>query len=103
MSHDRELLNGSVTSILHLEQRKLTLYSGGYDTFEETRREKQRLDLKLKKKQDDERRRIEAFVIRFKAKASKAKAKTKTKAGKSAGRTASSRKSNRPRRLTKRH
>ena len=72
VSHDRELLNGSVTSILHVEQRKLTLYSGGYDTFEETRRERQRLDLKLKKKQDDERRRIEAFVIRFKAKASKA-------------------------------
>jgi ATP-binding cassette, subfamily F, member 3 len=72
VSHDRELLNRSVTSILHLEQRKLTLYSGGYDTFEETRREKQRLDLKLKKKQDDERRRIEAFIARFKAKASKA-------------------------------
>jgi ATP-binding cassette, subfamily F, member 3 len=72
VSHDRELLNRSVTSILHLDQRKLTLYSGGYDMFEETRREKQRLDLKLKKKQDDERRRIEAFILRFKAKASKA-------------------------------
>ena len=61
-----------MTSILHLAQGKLTLYTGGYDTFEETRREKQRLDLKLKKKQDDERRHIEAFIIRFKAKASKA-------------------------------
>jgi ATP-binding cassette subfamily F protein 3 len=72
VSHDRELLNRSVTSILHLSQGKLTLYSGGYDQFEEARREKQRLDLKLKKKQDDERRRIEAFITRFKAKASKA-------------------------------
>ena len=72
VSHDRELLNRSVTSILHLQQGKLTLYSGGYDTFEQTRREQQRLDLKLKKKQDDERRHIEAFIIRFKAKASKA-------------------------------
>jgi ATP-binding cassette, subfamily F, member 3 len=72
VSHDRELLNRSVTSILHLSQGKLTLYTGGYDQFEETRREKQRLDLKLKKKQDDERRHIEAFIIRFKAKASKA-------------------------------
>ncbi len=72
VSHDRELLNGSVGSILHLAQGKLTLYTGGYDQFEEARREKQRLDLKLKKKQDDERRRIEAFIIRFKAKASKA-------------------------------
>jgi ATP-binding cassette subfamily F protein 3 len=72
VSHDRELLNRSVTSILHLSQGKLTLYTGGYDRFEEARREKQRLDLKLKKKQDDERRHIEAFIARFKAKASKA-------------------------------
>ncbi len=72
VSHDRELLNRSVTSILHLAQGKLTLYTGGYDQFEETRREKQRLDLKLKKKQDEARRHIEAFIIRFKAKASKA-------------------------------
>ncbi len=72
VSHDRDLLNGSVGAILHLAQGKLTLYSGGYDQFEEARREKQRLDLKLKKKQDDERRRIEAFIARFKAKATKA-------------------------------
>jgi ATP-binding cassette, subfamily F, member 3 len=72
VSHDRELLNRSVGSILHLAQGKLTLYSGGYDRFEEARREKQQLDLKLKKKQDDERRHIEAFIARFKAKASKA-------------------------------
>ena len=72
VSHDRELLNRAVGSILHLAQGKLTLYTGGYDRFEEARREKQRLDLKLKKKQDDERRHIEAFITRFKAKASKA-------------------------------
>jgi ATP-binding cassette subfamily F protein 3 len=72
VSHDRELLNRSVGSILHLAQGKLILYTGGYDRFEEARREKQRLDLKLKKKQDDERRHIEAFIERFKAKASKA-------------------------------
>jgi ATP-binding cassette subfamily F protein 3 len=72
VSHDRELLNRAVGSILHLSQGKLTLYTGGYDQFEETRREKQRLDLKLKKKQDDERRHIEAFIARFRAKASKA-------------------------------
>jgi ATP-binding cassette subfamily F protein 3 len=72
VSHDRELLNRSVTSILHLSRGRLALYSGGYDAFEEARREKQRLDLKLKKKQDEERRHIEAFIVRFKAKASKA-------------------------------
>ena len=72
VSHDRDLLNRAVTSILHLERGRLTLYSGGYDVFEGTRREKQRLDLKLRKKQDEARRHIEAFITRFKAKASKA-------------------------------
>jgi ATP-binding cassette subfamily F protein 3 len=72
VSHDRDLLNRAVGHILHLERGKLTLYTGGYDTFEETRREKQRLELKLKKKQDEARRHIEAFITRFKAKASKA-------------------------------
>jgi ATP-binding cassette, subfamily F, member 3 len=72
VSHDRELLNRAVGAILHLDRGKLTLYSGGYDDFEETRRAKQRLELKLKKKQDEERRRIQAFIDRFKAKATKA-------------------------------
>ena len=72
VSHDRDLLNRAVTAILHLDRGKLTFYSGGYDDFEEARREKQRLELKLKKKQDEERRRIQAFIDRFKAKATKA-------------------------------
>ncbi len=73
VSHDRDLLNHVPGAILHLDRGKLTLYSGGYDDFEETRRERQRLELKLKKKQDDERRRIQAFIDRFKAKATKAR------------------------------
>ncbi len=73
VSHDRNLLNTAVESILHLSQGKLSLYTGGYDAFEEARREKQRLQLKLKKKQDDERRRLEQFVERFRYKATKAR------------------------------
>jgi ATP-binding cassette subfamily F protein 3 len=73
VSHDRDLLNKSVDSILHLNERRLTFYTGGYDRFEETRREQQRLQLKLKKSQDDARRKMEAFVERFRAKATKAR------------------------------
>lgn len=73
VSHDRDILNASVDAILHLENRKLTLYSGGYDSFEETRREQQRLQLKLRKRQDDMRRHMETFVERFRAKATKAR------------------------------
>lgn len=72
VSHDRDLLNRAVQAILHLDQGRLTLYTGGYDTFEDTRRERQRLQAKLKRKQDQERERIEKFINRFKAQANKA-------------------------------
>jgi ATP-binding cassette subfamily F protein 3 len=72
VSHDRDLLNRAVGHIVHLDRGRLTLYTGGYDAFEETRREKQRLDLKLQKKQDEQRRHLETFITRFKAKATKA-------------------------------
>ncbi|MEQ9517953.1 MAG: ATP-binding cassette domain-containing protein, partial [Parvibaculum sp.] len=73
VSHDRDLLNRSVSGILHLDQRKLTYYQGNYETFERVRREKQALQLALKRKQDDERRHMETFVERFRYKASKAR------------------------------
>ena len=73
VSHDRDLLNGSVSSIMHLDQATLTLYSGGYDRFERTRREQQALQLKMKKKQDDARRHIQSYVDRFRYQANKAR------------------------------
>lgn len=73
VSHDRDLLNRIPQAIMHLERGRLTMYAGGYDDFEEARREKQRLELKLKKKQDDQRRHIQAFIDRFRAKATKAR------------------------------
>ena len=73
VSHDRDLLNTCVGSILHLENLNLTLYKGGYDTFERVRRERQAQQLSLKAKQDDQRRHMQAFVDRFRAKATKAR------------------------------
>lgn len=73
VSHDRDLLNRSVQGILHLHQQKLTFYQGGYDRFENTRREKQALQMALKSKQEHAKRHMEEFVERFRAKASKAR------------------------------
>src|SRR5215470_9845582 len=73
ISHDRDLLDGAVDWILHLEAGKLALYRGGYSAFERQRRERQALDLKLAKKQEAERKRLQAFVDRFRAKATKAR------------------------------
>ena len=72
VSHDRDLLNASVSQIIHLRAGKLFSYQGGYDTFERQLAEQQTLSFKLKARQDDERRRLQAFVDRFRAKASKA-------------------------------
>ncbi len=72
ISHDRDLLNRAVDTIVHLDQGKLTLYRGGYDSFDRQRRERQALQLKLKAKQDDQRRHLQSFVERFRYKASKA-------------------------------
>ncbi|TVR80152.1 MAG: ABC transporter ATP-binding protein [Rhodospirillales bacterium] len=73
VSHDRGLLNRAVDRILHLEGGKLTLYQGGYDRFERTRREQAALDEKRRARQEAERAHIQAFVDRFRAKATKAR------------------------------
>src|SRR5712671_6699617 len=73
ISHDRDLIDNAVDTILHLDGRRLAFYRGGYTSFERQRRERQALDQKLAKKQDAERKHIIAFVERFRAKASKAR------------------------------
>ncbi len=73
ISHDRELLNKSVTGILHLYNQKLTYFSGNYDQFASERRAKLLQQQSLKKKQEIQKLRIKSFIERFRAKASKAK------------------------------
>jgi ATP-binding cassette subfamily F protein 3 len=73
ISHDRGLLNRAVDHILHLENRKLTLYAGGYDAFARTRAETRAVQEAAAKKQATRAAHLQSFVDRFRAKASKAK------------------------------
>ncbi|HTW33126.1 MAG TPA: ABC-F family ATP-binding cassette domain-containing protein [Rhizomicrobium sp.] len=73
VSHDRDLLNTAAEFILHLEHGKLTLYSGNYDTFVETRAARRALDQAFAKKQEAQRKHMQDFVDRFRYKASKAR------------------------------
>jgi ATP-binding cassette subfamily F protein 3 len=73
VSHDRDLLNGAVDGILHLDRGRMTLWRGNFDSFETQLREKRALDAKAAAKQEAERKHLQAFVDRFKAKASKAR------------------------------
>ncbi|MBA5776859.1 ABC-F family ATP-binding cassette domain-containing protein [Stappia sp. F7233] len=73
ISHDRDLLNKAVDSIVHLDRGKLAFYRGGYDSFDRQRREALILQGKMKEKQDAQRKHLQAFVDRFRAKATKAR------------------------------
>ncbi len=73
VSHDRDLLNKVVDKIIHLEALKLTVYSGGYDTFEKTRALKIANIAAAQKKQEAQRQHMQAFIDRFRYKASKAR------------------------------
>ena len=73
ISHDRGLLNRAVGSILHLEDRKLTLYQGGYDRFAATRAARVAAAEAEAKKQDARRAHLQSYVDRFRYKADKAK------------------------------
>ena len=72
ISHDRDLLDEVADHILHLDRGKLTLWTGGYTSFERQRREQQALIGKAARKQEERRAHLQAFVDRFRAKASKA-------------------------------
>ncbi|SNS44154.1 ABC-F family ATP-binding cassette domain-containing protein [Tropicimonas sediminicola] len=73
VSHDRALLNRSVGAILHLEDRKLTLYQGPYDTFAETRAARLAAAESEARKQEARRAHLQSYVDRFRYKADKAR------------------------------
>jgi ATP-binding cassette subfamily F protein 3 len=73
ISHDRDLLNRAVNSIVHLDKQKLTFWRGGYDQFERQLGEQRELQEKGRVKQEAARKHLQSFVDRFRAKASKAR------------------------------
>ncbi len=73
ISHDRDLLNRAVSSIIHLESQKLQFWRGNYDSFERQREESLILQEKSRVKQEAQRKHLQSFVDRFRAKASKAR------------------------------
>jgi ATP-binding cassette subfamily F protein 3 len=73
ISHDRDLLNSAVNSIIHLDKQKLTFWRGGYDQFERQLSEQRELQEKGRVKQEAARKHLQSFVDRFRAKASKAR------------------------------
>ena len=73
ISHERDLLNKVVDHILHLQGGQLTLYPGGYDSFEKQRAERAAQLASAKAAQDAQRARLQDYVARNSARASTAR------------------------------
>jgi ATP-binding cassette subfamily F protein 3 len=73
ISHDREFLDAITQVTLHLDEAKLTRYTGGYTAFEFMRAERMSQAASAFAKQQDRIAHLSKFIARFKAKASKAK------------------------------
>jgi len=73
ISHDRDFLDAVVDHVLHVEQRKLNLYKGGYSAFERTRAERLAQQQQAYEKQQAQRAHMEKYIARFKAQATKAR------------------------------
>jgi ATP-binding cassette subfamily F protein 3 len=73
ISHDRDFINASCSSVLHIEQQTLTAYRGGYSDFESQRAQRLAEQRASAEKQARRRAEIEDFVRRFRAKATKAR------------------------------
>lgn len=73
ISHDQAFLDATVGHILHVEQQKITLYTGNYQQFIRTRHERMAQQQQAYEKQQETRAHLDDFIRRFRAKASKAK------------------------------
>jgi ATP-binding cassette subfamily F protein 3 len=73
ISHERDLLNNVVDTILHLERGKITLYTGGYDSFERQRAERAAQIAVAQAAHDAQRARLQDYIARNSARASTAK------------------------------
>ncbi len=73
ISHDRDFLDAVVGHTLHLEQGRLTLYTGNYTAFERQRAERLAQQQSLYERQQREAAHMRRFVERFRAKATKAR------------------------------
>lgn len=73
VSHERDFLNNVVDHILHLQGGKITLYPGGYDSFERQRAERMAQLAAARANQDAQRAKLQDYIARNSARASTAK------------------------------
>jgi ATP-binding cassette subfamily F protein 3 len=73
ISHDREFLDAIIDRVFHIENRRISIYSGNYSQFEQKRAEELALQSALHARQTRRIAEITSFVNRFRAKATKSR------------------------------
>jgi len=73
ITHDRDFLDRVATTIVHIDAKRLTSYTGNYSQFEVERAQQLALQQATYVKQQRQIAHLTAFVDRFRAKATKAK------------------------------
>jgi len=65
VSHSQDFLNGVCTSIMHMDQRKLKVYGGNYDTFMKTRGEVMEAQMKQYNWEQEQIAHMKEYIARF--------------------------------------
>ncbi|MFC0819999.1 ABC-F family ATP-binding cassette domain-containing protein [Moraxella marmotae] len=73
VSHDQAFMDTVCGHILHIEQGKITLYTGNYSQFVQTRAQRLAQEQQAYQKQQAVKAHLEDYIRRFRAKATKAK------------------------------
>lgn len=73
ISHERDLLNNVVDTILHVERGRISLYAGNYDGFERQRAERAAQLAAARAAQEAQRARLQDYIARNSARASTAR------------------------------
>ncbi|KAL6045368.1 ATP-binding cassette sub- F member 2, partial [Balamuthia mandrillaris] len=65
VSHSQDFLNGVCTNIIHLKDKKLTYYTGNYDTYVQARAEKETNQMKRYQWEQDQIAHMKNYIARF--------------------------------------
>ncbi|KAE8646890.1 ABC transporter F family member 1 [Cucumis sativus] len=65
VSHSQDFLNGVCTNIIHMQNRKLKIYTGNYDQYVQTRSELEENQMKMYKWEQDQIASMKEYIARF--------------------------------------
>lgn len=65
ISHSQEFLNNVCTNIIHVTKKRMEYYAGNFDTYEQTRREKEDNQMKKYNWEQDQIKHMKEYIARF--------------------------------------